>query len=521
MELREEQKKSFFEEKLSQETTAINKIKSDSKYFFKYANRHRKTCSSPNILIDSNDNLCTDPESVVNALQDQFCSVFTVPKPNHNVFETQSPPSISMPLADFTVTEKEIESAIGEIKSQSACPQNCIPALILKKCKHSLSTPLKMFFQKSFDMGLVPKMYKTQQVIPIFKTSMKNDPKNWRPICITSHIIKVFERVIRSKLVIYFERNNILNPNQHGFRKSRSCITQLISYTTHILENLVDGNEVDAIYLDYSKAFDRIDHEILLQKLKFLQLPDKYLKWIRSFLINRTQFVYHNGASSYHSFVKSGVPQGSVLGPLFFILFINDLPDNILSSKIFTFADDTKIVRPISCSSDCTLLQADLDNIIAWSSRNNMMLNKEKFELISYTSKNKTNKIDVFNELPFNNTFQAYSTGDDDIFPSRVIRDLGIHLNSSLNWDDHINYLSKVGKQLSGWILSVFYSRDSKVLLTLFNSLVRSKMEYGCQIWDPFKINQINALEQVQRYILYKQIPRRKKSQLLGEIEEA
>ena len=409
-----------------------------------------------------------------------------------------------MPLADFFVTEKEIESAINEIKNHSACPQNAIPAVILKNCKYSLSFPLKMFFQKSFDQGLVPKSYKTQQIIPLFKKGMKTDPKNYRPISITSHIIKILERVIRTKLVKYFETNSILNSNQHGFRKSRSCITQLISHTTNILENLVNGNEVDVIYLDYSKAFDKIDHAILIQKLKLLQLPEKYLVWIKNFLTDRTQYVYHNEAKSYESIVKSGVPQGSVLGPLFFILFINDLPENISSSKIFTFADDTKIVHPISSSSDCTSLQTDLNNVITWSSKNNMKLNKDKFEFISYTLNTRSNQVNFFNELPFASIYQVYSTDEDLILPSRVVKDLGILINSSLNWDDHISYLCKIGKQLTGWILSVFYSRDSVVLMTLFNSLVRSKMEYGCQIWDPWKIHQIDALEQIQRYFTSK-----------------
>ena len=209
---------------------------------------------------------------------------------------------------------------------------------------------------------------------------------------------------------------------------------------------MVNGKEVDAIYLDYAKAFDKIDHLILLQKLEFYQLPNEYLVWIRSFLTNRVQFVYHNGAKSYESMVKSGVPQGSVLGPLLFIIFINDLVDYVSSSKIFTFADDTKIVHPINSSYDVGSLQTDLDTIISWSSRNNMDLNKDKFVLISHTfTKSVNNQLELFNELPFNSTYQVYSTGDDNIFPSRVVRDLDIFINSHFNCEDHIQNICSVG----------------------------------------------------------------------------
>ena len=179
--------------------------------------------------------------------------------------------------------------------------------------------------------------------------------------------------------------------------------------------------------------------------------------------------------------------------------FINDLVDNIKSSQIYTFADDTKIVHPIGSSSDFCSLQGDLNAVIEWSTMNNMQLNKDKFELISHSVHNNIDSIETFNKLPFHSTYQAYNTGDDYVFPTTVVRDLGLFINSHLNWDDHISKLCKVGRQISGWILNVFFSRKSDVLITLFNSLVRSRLEYVCQVWDPIKINQIDALEDIQR----------------------
>ena len=390
-------------------------------------------------------------------LQDHFSSVFSVPKNDTNSLLYLNPPQISVPLSNFVATTMDIERAISEIKNQSACPQSEIPAVVLKNCKSTLSYPLSLFLNKSFREGTVPKAYKRQQVIPLHKGGLKTDPTKYRPIVLTPHPIKICERVVRNKLVDYFEANDIFSANQHGFRKNRSCLTQLISHTTYILENLVSGNDVDTIYIDYSKAFDKIDHAILLQKLKYYNVPEDYLNWIKSFLADRCQFVLINGAKSYKVDVTSGVPQGSVLGPLLFILFINDLVSEISTSNIYTFADDTKIVHPIHSYLDTISLQTDLNSIITWSLNNNMKLNEEKFELITHRPPNKFHSNGLFKELPFNNIYTTYSTGKDDIYPSEVVRDLGILINSELNWGDHIHSLCKKGRQLSGWILNVFH----------------------------------------------------------------
>ena len=495
--LRQEQKDSFFTEKNAEEKVAISKIITDSKYFFKYANRHRKALSSPSILVDSNSDLFTDPKAIADRLQDHFSSVFSVPDKNLNPLTNLNSPPISVPLPKFCVTTNDIEKAINEIKSQSACPQSNIPALVLKNCKLTLSLALTLFLNKSFQLGIVPRSFKVQQIIPIYKKGLKTDPRNHRPIALTPHPIKIYERVIRDKLVEFLETNNIFNRNQHGFRKNRSCLSQLISHTTYILDNLISNKEVDTIYIDYSKAFDKIHHSIILQKLKFYNITKEYLVWIESFLTDRHQFVLINGSKSYKVGVTSGVPQGSVLGPLLFILFINDLTNNITNSNIYTFADDTKLVHPIQYSSDTISLQSDLNSIITWSKNNNMKLNKDKFELITHIPPNKVQLHNLFKELPFNTEHTTYSTGMDTIFSSNVVRDLGILIDSKLNWVDHINSVCKKGRQLSGWILNVFYSRDKRVMLTLFNSLVRSRMEYCSQIWDPYSINEVSALEQI------------------------
>ena len=164
-ELKMEQKQSFITERFENEDRAVNKIKTDSKYFFKYANRFRKVLSSPSILVDENENLITDPKSIADRLQDHFKSVFSTP--NINLKPTVSTPNIVFPLSDFYITDLDVTRAINEMKANSSCPKDNIPAKFLKECKSTLSYPLRLFYQKSFDSGIVPEAYKLQQIIPI------------------------------------------------------------------------------------------------------------------------------------------------------------------------------------------------------------------------------------------------------------------------------------------------------------------------------------------------------------------
>ena len=171
---------------------------------------------------------------------------------------------------------------------------------------------------------------------------------------------------MRCRVVDFLEEHNILSSKQHGFRKGRSCLTQLLKHFDNILLNLQKGDDSDVIYLDYAKAFDKVDHEILLNKLSSYGIKGNFYDWIKDFLTDRFQTVCVDGQHSFLARVISGVPQGSVLGPILFIIFINDLDDAVLDSILGKFADDTRVQRHISQVSDSDILQKDLDNIITW-----------------------------------------------------------------------------------------------------------------------------------------------------------
>ena len=323
----------------------------------------------------------------------------------------------------------------------------------------------------------------------MFKKGNQTAPTIYRPVSISSHLIKVFEREIRKKLVQHLEDNALVTDSQHGFRKTRSCLTQLLHHVDHILKCLNSGDEVDTIYLDYAKAFDKVDHQILLAKLKKYGITGKAHAWVAEFLTNRFQTVVVEGRKSTFQAVISVVPQGTVLGPLLFILYINNIIEVLKTAKGLCFADDTKLTCAISGEADHTNLQEDLWRVIAWSIENNMKLHESKFEVMNYC----LNTTALLRKMPFSSSLYEYSTAADAIEetviePAHTVRDLGVHLSVDCSWTKHIQITAKSASKMAAGVMSVFRERSPLLMLTLFKSMVRSVLEYSCAVWDPSKI---------------------------------
>ncbi len=485
-------------ELLYKEQQAVDKVKDNPKYFYSYAKQFSKNKQNISMLFDENNNICTNPKDIANLLQKQFTSVFSDPSKTDIQSASFEPPTVTHPFTDdmlqFSVSD--IIEAIDDIKPNAAAGPDNILVTLLKKCKESLAVPIHMIWNHSFDIGSVPSFYKLSHVFPLHKKDSRSTPANYRPISLTSHVIKIFERVIRKKLVSYLEANNFINCNQHGFRTGRSCLTQLLHHLDDVLDSLANNRDFDSIYLDYAKAFDKVDHKLLITKLHLYGIHPKIINWVESFLKDRTQTVVVDGHLSILAIIISGVPQGTVLGPILFLIFINDIALCIIEAILRCFADDTRISKSIASAFDVATLQRELYNVINWSNFNNMTLHKDKFEYICH----RFSKHTPLSELPFTcELFQYHVSDTNCLSPVNQLRDLGVLISSDLSWSPHIRAISKKARQKAAWVFSVFHTRSQQIMLTLYKSMVRSLVEYCCPLWNPGTISDIQELESVQK----------------------
>ena len=492
-----EMKEEICDQLNQKEQLAVSTIKSNPKYFYSYAKRLSKCKSTVAPLKDGNGILTNNPREKASILQDQYKSVFSDPEKADIEAALAGVPEFSgNQLSTFVFEVADITAAIKEMDPYSASPDGDIPAKILCDCKESLSLPIWLLWTASFKSGIVPEQLKRQYITPLFKKGNKTEAANYRPVSLTSHLMKVFERVVRKHLVNYFEHNELFPDNQHGFRKNRSCLTQLIEHFDSVLKSLNEGNEVDVIYLDFSKAFDKVDHNILLAKLKRYGVTGQLYAWIESFLRGRKQAVVVDGHKSEFVDVDSSVPQGTVLGPVFFIIYAMDMIYRARNSKALTFADDTKLIKAITTLFCKILLEDDLTSIIQWSIANNMLLHEDKFVVVNYC----LNTSLLLRNLPFTAETRQYLTSEGNIMEcSSHTRDLGVHVSNDCSWSYHISKIAGEARQMAGWVLGAYRDRSMETMMTLYKSLIRSKLEYCCPLWNPSKIKDIQTVENIQR----------------------
>ena len=247
-------------------------------------------------------------------------------------------------LGQLIVTPTIVAMKIRDMKDNKSPGMDGIPPKLLLEIVEEISTPLATVFNLSLEEGIVPLEWKEANIIPLFKKGSRNKSENYRPVSLTSVICKLLERLIKDHLVDFLVKNKLINPSQHGFLKATSCLTNMLCFLEDVTKRL------DIIYLDFKKAFDKVPHQRLL-KLKAHGIGNGMINWIEKWLIDRRQRVVVDGEVSNWKAVLSGVPQGSVLGPILFLIYINDLDDDI-TSKVLKFADDTKVFRKIKSDAD-------------------------------------------------------------------------------------------------------------------------------------------------------------------------
>lgn len=461
-------------------------LSSEPKKFWSFVRNLRSPSGLPH-SITFNHKTADYGLGIVNLFNRYFASVYKKTSiPNHN--NSVSVNSSFGTITNFHINQLEVFYELDCLNSKAIIGCDGLSPIFLYACRFILSPPITYIFNSSLNSGCFPIQWKSSFITPIFKKGNRSLASNYRPISIISILPKMFSKIINSKLTPLFK--NILATQQHGFRSKKSTETNLICFKEYILNSFSKGKQTDVIYTDFEKAFDRVDHQLLIFKLSQIGIADPLLSWINSFLIQRTQYVKYKNFISDPISVISGVPQGDHLSPLLFNLFINDIVLVIKNSNILLFADDAKIFKSIDTPEDTSLLQQDLNNFNDWCFNNGLSLNVDKCQIITFSKKH----------IPITCN---YYLSNISLSRSSLVNDLGILFDSKLIFNSHIISVKKKALSIFGMVkrnCSEFF--NPLTFKQLYISLIRSQLEYATIIWVSDSIGHSNDIEIIQNKVL-------------------
>lgn len=462
-------------------------IPKNTKYFWSYISNKKSNVGIPSSMTYNNQTT-QDPETICNLFSSFFQSVY---QPS-TLTPQWSPPNNYNNQCDvllhISFDLSAIKSELKKLDPSKGPGPDGLPAVFLKNTANTICEPLHIVFNKCICEGFFPDIWKCAYIVPIHKSGSKHDVTNYRPISIISATSKLFEKLVHNAIYPFF--HNYIISEQHGFVKQKSTMTNLAIYTNFLFHSIDKGVQVDSVYTDFQKAFDRVDHEILLNKIAFNGIRGNLLRWFCSYICNRSLIVVINGYKSGRAGMSSGIPQGSILGPLLFIIFINDINKCFKHSNFLLYADDLKLYKIIKNPNDCSELQSDLNRLSEYCTVNKLNLSIPKCQIITFTK---------------NKTVIKYGYTLCGTILNRVtnLRDLGILFDSKLHLDLHIeNIINKAFKMYGFVIRTATDFRRPCTFLHLYRSLIRSQLEYACLIWDPLYSKYKIAIEKVQRKFL-------------------
>ena len=462
------------------ETRIANNIKENPKEFYSYVNNKTTVRSEIAVLKNRDGELAILPHEKAEMLNTFFASVFTkedtanIPEPESKVLQSM--------LSTIIVTEQMVRDRLKEQKPGKSAGPDGIHSRVVVETQEQLVGPFTIIFNKSLSEGVVPDSWKEAEVVPIFKKGKRDDPGNYRPVSLTSVCGKIMEKIVRKEIVDHLERNEVISDVQHGFVQGKSCQTQLLTVIEEWTKWMEERKPFDCLYFDYRKAFDSVPHMRLMRKIESCGITGQVQRWIKSFLQGRRQRVRVGEAVSGWKKVTSGIPQGSVLGPTLFVLFINDLPQ-VVESRVALFADDTKVFREIQSDEDREKLQQDIDELLIWSKKWQLPFNESKCKVMHYGKTNR--KAD-------------YNLGGVQIVEVSEEKDLGVTFDQQLSFGTNASKVVAAANSTLGLINRHFRHIETKPFMNLYKTLVRPKVEYCMTVAQPVYKKDKEKIERVQ-----------------------
>ena len=453
-----------------------------SKKFYSFVNNKLKTSYQIPPLVNNNTGVtCVSDIEKATLFNSCFQSVFTKdngklpPLPSYNF----------LPMPDFEITSSDIFNAINKLKPKVTRTPEGIPAYFVKKILLYITTPLLIIFNHNINSGFVPNQWKESNIIPVFKKGDKSNPLNFRSIHLTSTFSRIFETILHDKISQHLVNNSLLSSHQFGFLSNKSSCDQLLICIHEWLLSVSEGVPISVVYTDIAKAFDSVSHKKLVYVIRNYGISEKVCAWLTNFLSNRKQSVCVGSSVSPPLAVYSGIPQGSVIGPLTFLIYFNGLTKTVDSvygvRGIKLFADDAKFY-----DSDSQSLQISLEQVISW-------LQDYQLELAPH----KCFSLNIFNHKL--HTPPVFNIDNTPLQNKEFIKDLGILISDNLKWRNHINYIYNKAAFSAYQILKSFQTKNIWILKKLFITYSRPMVEYNTPVWSPYLSKDVAHIESIQK----------------------